>query len=278
MQNKSHSAAFADAEVCTGFIGNFIILLLIGFTFGFPLNTHAQQLPKGNWEMYDVDVLGNLYVCDHHTLIKTDLEGNPLANYENSFLGEIKQIDCFTGLKLLVFHNESNTLVLLDKNLAPLGEAFDLNSIGLYAVGAACLNSRDQIWVADMQQKQLLLFDNKMNTVEQGAVFDQYTSSNIIREMVFRGGILKLVTDNNEILLFDQFGTFISKHTFKQLKQPFFAHHDIIFSDGDNFLRFLHSSRETDTIMPYSRSHNTMIESKNKLFLISGNTIKKLNQ
>ncbi|MDA3866738.1 MAG: hypothetical protein PF489_08330 [Salinivirgaceae bacterium] len=278
MQGTTSSLASAMASAPSGFICKFAALLLIGFSVFFSTGTIAQQLPKGNWDMFDVDILGNMYMCDNHTLIKADINGKPLANYENNFLGEIKQIDCFTGLKLLVFHNQSNTLVLLDKNLAPLGEAFDLNSAELYSVGAACLNSRDQIWVADMQQKQLLLFDNKMNTLEQGAVFGRYTSSNVIRQMVFRGGVLKLITDDNEILLFDQFGTFMSKHSFKELKHPFFSHRDILFSDGSQHLRFLHASLETDTIIPQTQSDNMLIESKNQLYLISGNSIKKLNK
>jgi len=70
-------------------------LLSVCFLLLLHFFVRAQAMPQGNWQLVDADVLGFVYLSDGVQLIKTDLKGNQVANYQDSYLGDIQQIDCF---------------------------------------------------------------------------------------------------------------------------------------------------------------------------------------
>lgn len=251
-----------------------IKLTIIFVAFQFVL--FSQNMPKGNWQIADVDVMGNIYLSDGQKLIKTSISGKEEANYKNSFYGDIKQIDCFKGLMILVYHKETSTIVMLDKNLAPIGKPLNLNDADIYNAEAVCLNDNNQVWIADMQTTQLVLLDKNMKPIAKGAIFGQYTSANEIMNMVFRNNQLVLHTSNNEILTFDRFGTFKGRNSFTEINHPFSINNFTFFISNHTLLRLNHQTQQIDSLGSTQNKNTLLVKSKNQLYLLDQNNIEPI--
>jgi hypothetical protein len=251
----------------------FILLIL---TTSIVLNSSAQKIPEGNWRIADVDVLGNFYFSDGSDLIKIKSDGTVLNEYQDNLLGDIYQIDCHKGLKVLVFHQVSNNVVLLDNQLAPLGEAIDLSSGMFYDVASVCLGSDDKLWIADEQTGQLKLVDQTLNILQTGVVFRQYTSAEKILQFVQRGNLLLMITSDNELLVFDHFGSFVRKHSFKSLTNSWLGLNNMLYISQNKGIRFNYKLNSFDTISSVGNDIKAIFESKNQLYLLEENKIIKL--
>ena len=234
-------------------------------------------MPQGDWHLVDADVLGFVYLSDGVQLIKTDLKGNQVANYQDNYLGDIQQIDCFKGLKNLVFHKDANAIVLLDNQLAPLGDPMDLSAKGYYDVSAACLGPDDQIWIADGQTGQLLLVTKSLEVLQRGAVYFNYTNAVEIVKMVWRNNMLLVLTRTGELLIYDQFGTFSHKFSFKKINKPYVNYEYLYYVDEQDVLRFNYTVNETDTMYKGIKTIDAVWQSKNQLYLLEKNQIEILN-
>lgn len=246
--------------------------------FSFALNSSAQKLPDGNWRIADVDILGNFYLSDGSDLVKIIPDGTVLNEYQDKLLGDIYQIDCYKGLKVLVFHQVSNNVILLDNQLAPLGEAIDLSNGMFYDVASVCLGTDDKLWIADEQTGQLKLVDQTLNILQTGVVFRQYTSAEKILQFVQRGNLLLMTTSDNELLVFDHFGSFVRKHSFKSLSNSWLGLNNMFYVSHNKGIKFNYKLNSFDTISSVGNDINAILESKNQLYLLEENKIIKLKQ
>lgn len=238
---------------------------------------HAQNLPEEKWYLFDADVMGHFYKSNGETLIKTDLRGNEMANYQNSFLGEIVSIDCFKGLINLVYHGSANTAVLLNNQLAPIGQPIEPDKAGFYEIAAICTAADDNFWIADAQTGQLLLIDKNMQIVQRGAIFTQYMSTSKVQKMSWRNNNLIIINQHNEVLFFDQFGTFSRKTTLKEMSHPFISNQSIYYIARGALVKFNFSNQQIDTVSKNVDSKHVVFKSKNALYLFDGKYIKPLN-
>ncbi|HKK58494.1 MAG TPA: hypothetical protein VJ937_03390 [Salinivirga sp.] len=252
-------------------------LLSVCFLLLLHFFVRAQAMPQGNWQLVDADVLGFVYLSDGVQLIKTDLKGNQVANYQDSYLGDIQQIDCFKGLKNLVFHKDANAIVLLDNELAPLGDPLDLSTKGFYDVSATCLGPDDQIWIADGQTGQLLLISKNLEVLQKGAVYFNYANAVEIEKMVWRNNMLLVLTRSDELLLFDQFGTFSHKFSFNRIEKPYVNYKHVYYVDKQRVLKFNYTINKTDTLFKGNKPIDAVWQSKNQLYLLEENQIEPLN-
>lgn len=252
--------------------GYLLLVLLV-----FLLQGKSQQLPEGNWHLFDADVLGYIYACDGEQLIKTNTQGAELSSYQNSYLGDIAQIDCYKGLVNLVYHKNAGTVILLDNQLAPLGEPVDLAEGGFFDVAAVCTGTDDRLWIADGQSGKLYLIDKNFQVVRQGAVFRQYTNSQKIVNMTWRKSRLFIITGAAEVLIFDEFGTFSNRFSFININQPFLTNRYIYYFKKTHLFQFDYITRMNDTLQLVGAQARAVVESNNQLYLIKNDRIQPLN-
>ncbi|PLX25666.1 MAG: hypothetical protein C0599_00290 [Salinivirgaceae bacterium] len=240
------------------------------------MHLNAQKLPDSDWKIQDADILGNFYFSDGTDLVKTKVDGTILDEYQDQLLGDIYQIDCYKGLKVLVFHQTTNNVLILDNQLAPLGEAIDLSDGMFYDIAAVCLGADDKLWIADEQTGQLKLVDRTLSVIQTGVVFRQYTSAEKIVRFVNRGNLILMTTSDNELLVFDHFGSFISKHSFKSLFHSWLGVSGLFYMSGDQMIKYSYNRGLFDTVAEVGNEINGILESKNQLYLLEENRIKKL--
>ena len=82
-----------------------------------------------------------------------------LLNYQNLALGKIKKVDILNPLKVIVFYEEFNTVVLLDKQMNEIQKIdFSKNEVPIIA-SAIGISGQNQLWLYNSLNQQIGLYD-----------------------------------------------------------------------------------------------------------------------
>ena len=130
---------------------------------------HFVKKTKADWEQFfGVDQFDALYFIEDETLYKK--QKNKIQSYSNLQLGKIDYVQVFNTLKIVAFHKDQNTVVLLDNRLAELSE-INFNTTTPYRlINNVALGSDTTFWIFNTLTLQLELFDyetskTKLNTI-----------------------------------------------------------------------------------------------------------------
>jgi len=108
------------------------------------------------------DGLGNNYFIKNNVFIKQN--DTQKWEYKNVPLGKITSVDYINPLKIVVFYEDFNTIIILDNQLNEIQKLnlFDIdNTIFASKIGMASLN---QFWIYNALTQQILLFNYLNNT------------------------------------------------------------------------------------------------------------------
>lgn len=112
-----------------------------------------------------IDNFKNIYFLKDRVLHKQGEKGNFIYNALQ--LGRITSVDIINPLKLIIFFQDTNTVVLLDNNLNEI-ERIDFNNLRQFLnVSSATNAGNNSLWIFNMDTQQLELYDYraKMQTV-----------------------------------------------------------------------------------------------------------------
>jgi hypothetical protein len=91
------------------------------------------------------------------------IKGNEIFEYKNVSLGNITKVDILNPLKIVLFYEDFNTVVLLDNQLNKMTEInFSQNSTPI-VVPAIGMSTQNQLWVFNTLNQQIGLFDYLKN-------------------------------------------------------------------------------------------------------------------
>ncbi len=123
---------------------------------------HAEELEDKTYAGFDG--LGNNYYIKNNVFIKQN--DTQVWEYKNVALGKITSVDFVNPLKIVVFYEDFNTIVLLDNQLNEIQKLnlFEIdNTIFASKIGMA---SQNQFWIYNALTQQILLFDYLKNTAK----------------------------------------------------------------------------------------------------------------
>jgi|SRR6478672_8547124 len=104
-----------------------------------------------------LDGFGNYFFIKNNILYKNG-NGKSLQ-YQNLSLGNIKKVDVINPLKVVVFYEEFNTVVLLDNQMNEIQEiAFSNNETPIIA-SAVGMSGQNQLWLYNSVNQQIGLYD-----------------------------------------------------------------------------------------------------------------------
>ncbi len=192
-----------------------------------------------------IDTYKNTYYIKENVFYKKTKKEN--INFADYSLGKITQADIINPLKILLFYQDTNTVVFLDNTLNEI-ERININTLPQNIFAQRVTNAgNNQLWIFDQNAQQLLLFNYRNHTI----VFQSpYFDSNLIYQ-TSNFNYCYLLFENKIIVL----NTYLSKlgeipaQSFKKIA---FYKTNSIGLDNTNRLFFLSPSGNTPIQLPVS--------------------------
>ncbi len=157
-------------------------------------------------KIFGVDTFGTLYfTTEDHTFHKKTKD--TIITYTNFQLSEITSANAFNPLKINLFYQDFNTVVILDNRLAEVFK-IDFNTTQPYKnVSFVSTGFDNTLWIFNQDLQQLELYDYKTNKVR-------------LKTVPIQSEILDLKSDYNNcymltknyLYIYNYFGSLIAKH------------------------------------------------------------------
>ncbi|MSP84439.1 MAG: hypothetical protein EXR18_01225 [Flavobacteriaceae bacterium] len=104
-----------------------------------------------------IDVLSNLYYIENNVFFKKN--NSQLWQYKNLSLGKITKIDLQNPLKIVLFYEDFNSVILLDNQLNEI-QKIDFSNISIPIIATAIgIASQNNLWVFDSSSQKLGLYN-----------------------------------------------------------------------------------------------------------------------
>ncbi|MFT4699288.1 MAG: hypothetical protein ACI9SJ_002454 [Flavobacteriaceae bacterium] len=129
-----------------------------------------------------IDNYQNLYFVKDNVINKEGKEGDFI--YNDLQLGEIASIDIINPLKIIVFYEDTNTVVMLDNQLSEI-ERIQFNMLPEFIHAGSVTNAgNNQLWVFNINTQELILYNYRNNSKTantlpfEGEIISQVSSFN----------------------------------------------------------------------------------------------------
>ena len=104
-----------------------------------------------------IDVLSNLYYIENNVFFKKNK--SQLWQYKNLSLGKITKIDLQNPLKIILFYEDFNSVILLDNQLNEIQKINFSNENSSIIAAAIGIASQNKLWVFDTLSQKLGLYN-----------------------------------------------------------------------------------------------------------------------
>lgn len=170
-------------------------------------------IDQENLENFTTDHLGNVYLIKNDEVEKVapyNIKNSINLSFSDPSLGEVKHIDAFNPMRIMLLYTPFNRIVFLDNKLNSLSTGFNPEELGLYDVQLSSISDQNRIWLYDQNLDQIVLWNPRIDGIE-------YSSQNITQIAGVENKPNFLVSDMNGvyinlpevgILVFDVFGNF----------------------------------------------------------------------
>ena len=177
------------------------------------LYVHEENIIEGNYSDFYIDNLNNIYLVNGNNQVKKiNDKGDSLA-VSNSLkkFGDIYSIDVSNPLKILVYHKDFGTIVVLDRFLNNINR-IDLRKMGILQAQATAQSYDNNYWVFDEVENKLKKIDDNGNlllsTPDFRVIFsERFTPSKIIDY----NNLVYLYDPRYGWMIFDYYGAFKQK-------------------------------------------------------------------
>jgi len=165
----------------------YIFLILISFfsySFG---QIETEKIINIEADNIYADSFDNLYVLSGNTLIKYNLKGEKLFSYDAEGGDKITSVDVRNSLKIILFFEDQNKVILLDNKLSKIGNEIFLDKSDILGNAVICGATIGGYWIYDNINSQLLKlkFDFTIDYKKDMNISDEIISINDNSEDVF---------------------------------------------------------------------------------------------
>jgi hypothetical protein len=199
----------------------------------------------------EVDRMQQIYaVSDDHTLLKFSASGELQKSFNENSLGAISSVDVSNPFQPLVFYNEYQTAVVLDRSLSELYR-FKLSELNFTQIDALALSSDNMLWLYDPNNFKLIKFESNgtvnLESPDLSSILESSFFPKSLREAEF-----KVFANDPEkgMLIFDNFGNFIQRLSLNAIGYFQVSGTFLIWMDADKQLHRLHLKTFREQISP----------------------------
>jgi hypothetical protein len=158
----------------------------------------------------EADHLGNIFVVtEDNLLIKYDRTNQEKYRYANKRTGNITHLDVTNPLKVLVFFDDFNYLLILDNTLTEITD-LRLEDHGFMDISAAAIANDDNYWVYDPVQFNLVKVSSRgIALVRTSNTNDFGMAGCIVSSIREAGNFVVLMDKEKGFYIFDNLGQFV---------------------------------------------------------------------
>jgi hypothetical protein len=218
-----------------------------------------DSIPLKAESIFGIDNFGTLYYStEDGTFLKTTKDTT--ITYANFQLGKITSANTFNSLKINLFYQDFNTVVILDNRLAEIYKV-DFNTTLPYKnVTFVSTGFDNTIWIFNQDLQQLELYDYKTNKMR-------------LKTVPIQSKVLDLKSDfnncymltENYLYVYNYFGSLIAKYKNEGFQKLAFSEAHLILKKDENL--YVLQKNETE-IQPIELS-NLLINQ----FLVTNETL-----
>ncbi len=158
------------------------------------------------------DTFDNVYFINDRTLFKKGRSSN--AQYTALSLGNISSVDIINPLKITVFYQKTNVVVILDNTLSEI-RRIDFNAIESFRnVSHATTATDRRLWIFNTDLQQLELFD--YNILQ---VVTSFQPIQKLADLQLSNFNLCHVLANSELLTYNIYGALLERYPSKPFVQ-----------------------------------------------------------
>ena len=228
-------------------ISTLLLSFLLVFAYAQDNNIIAIEKISGN--QIAVDHLGNLYIIQDALLQKYDQNGQFLFSYSNFSFGNISSVDVSNPMKIMLFYQETGTIIFLDDRLAPITNKIDLYSHQYMSISLAAYSSDNKIWLYDEIHADLIAIDAYSNEIHR--VHYNFKNFNPTQLQEIPGKMFFMHNPEQGVFFFDSFGTYIKTVSTESSCPVQVSHNNIYYLKNNqlhiyNYIQFSEEVWETD--------------------------------
>ncbi len=184
-------------------------------------------------EAFEVDKLNNIYILNKdNKVIKYSENYEKLYEYSNKQVGNISRIDVRDPLRIMLFVDDFDRILILDNTLAEIGN-IELQDAGFNDVLSACRSNDNSIWIYERSKRKLFRIDENGTTLSESTQMEDFGIEGLsplkMREM---GNSLIIADDNFGFYVFDNFGEYDKKYEVSEIVDFQFDGRLLSFFDG----------------------------------------------
>ncbi|WP_026236187.1 hypothetical protein [Pontibacter roseus] len=233
----------------------------------------SHRLPISSPTTISLDRNGNAYLLDpKQNLFKLDQYGQPALSYSPPSRGRITTVEAWNPMKLLLFYEDRQELVLLDRFLSSIAVSrlSDFNYTG--NIRAATLTPDESFWLFNESDFTLSKMDSRyqkpvvetpLDLILDKARFDV----RFVREYQ---NMVYLLDYNGGVYVFDNLGNYKKKLPFTGISYIGFSGNELYFVK-DNQLHFfdLYQLQERIVELPSGKVYVSALASSDLLYLFT---------
>jgi hypothetical protein len=209
-----------------------LFLLLLGSCF----QTFAQGRDSIQQVLqFRLDPLGNCYYQRGSDIVKLNAQGKELVRYSMKDLGTPSSFDVSNPMRILVFYAEFAVIRILDNNLVDQSE-INLRNMGIIQPKAMAGTPDQGIWIYDDISGNLVKIDNKLGASVISVDLSQLLQRRPVPLALHANQQWIAWLDNEEIIVFDQFGTKLK--SFKIKERP------VLFQLGEQSISYTQAGQK----------------------------------
>lgn len=189
---------------CCALLLSLSLLPLLSFQEIVQVNIEAKC------DFFSTDKLGNAYLIAGDGLKMFNSKGKLIYQYSDKNLGNIGSLDANNALKLVLFYRDLSMIAILDNTLSVQGKAFSLSEKGFDQVTLACRSQRENLWLYDQENMELLQTDMNLNILARSGNLAQILAKTVNPTYITeQNNRLYMANPQSGIFVFDNFGTYL---------------------------------------------------------------------
>lgn len=228
-----------------------------------------------------VDNLGNLFVVTPaNELMKFNPDGKFLWNYTNNSFGDIDQIDITDPLRVILYYQAYQQVVVLNNNLSEISNySFNNNPNQQIALVASANNNG--FWIYDQLNRELKkLSNNFIDELKSGNIY-QRNGIDMNAVYMLSNDQYVFINDAGEgVRIFDRFGNYYKTAVINPVKAFEVEGDELIYQQDNKLLRYNFMTFKSEEIkLPIIKAGSTFSYRLKRLFILNekGLTLWALN-